>query len=208
MDLAGKPVVQHVIERAQMVCNSAGVLVATSIDSSDDPLASFCKQIGVPYFRGNLTDVSDRFAELNKMHSLSSFVRISGDSPLIDPSLIEWAISAFNAGKVDLVSNIVQRTFPKGQSVEVIRSKTFLESVGSFFDDFDKEHVTPYFYRNSDLFDIKSLTATYPRSDVQLSIDTKEDFDLIEAICVHKGMASLSTRLKQTLEVYDKLIVS
>ena len=107
------------------------------------------------------------------------FLRISGDSPLIDFRLINKVINIFEKNKnFDLITNTYPRTFPSGQSVEIIRTTTLGKCL-KFFSKLDKEHVTRYFYRNSKRFKIKNLTNKQKYNIKKLSIDTLNELKLI-----------------------------
>ena len=103
------------------------------------------------------------------------FVRISGDSPLIDPKLIDKAIIlSKKEKKYDIITNIFPRTFPNGQSVEVIKT-SILKKYSKHFSKLDKEHVTNYFYDNSNKFLIKNFRFNGKNKKIKLSVDTKKD---------------------------------
>jgi spore coat polysaccharide biosynthesis protein SpsF (cytidylyltransferase family) len=109
-------------------------------------------------------------------HQVKKVVRISGDSPLINPDVILKVITQDQEyADVDLTTNVFPRSFPKGQSVEVIPRKS-LELLSDLnLSESDIEHVTPYFYANSKEFKINNLNNDEDLSFVNLSVDTKED---------------------------------
>ena len=113
----------------------------------------------------------------------ATFVRLSGDSPLFDPALISEAIGLLEAEGADLSTNVwPTRSFPKGQSVEAIRTDSMARACAAMTDVADREHVTPYFYRNADAFRIVGFEAGGDFAGIQLSVDTAEDFVRAEAI--------------------------
>ena len=120
----GKPLIKHVISRVQKAKKITMIVVATSKNKSDDKLVEYLKKIKVQYYRGNLSNVAQRIVDTAEYKKKLYFLRINGDSPLIDPDIIDKAISIFEKNKnYDLISNVFPRTFPKGQSVEIIRTK-------------------------------------------------------------------------------------
>ena len=123
------------------------IIFATSTNRKDDAIELFCKGKKINFVRGSMDNVSSRFLLAIKKYDVNSFVRISCDSPLIDHRIIDKAILIFNKKKVDLVTNIFPRTFPRGQSVEVLRSNILEKSIINF-DKLQREHVTKYFYDN------------------------------------------------------------
>jgi spore coat polysaccharide biosynthesis protein SpsF (cytidylyltransferase family) len=96
------------------------------------------------------------------------FIRISGDSPLIDPKVIDMAIAEYRCGFYDLVTNVLHRTFPKGQSVELVRSSSFKRMYGDLISFDDREHVTKAFYRSESNFKIMNFVAEPPAGEQEV----------------------------------------
>src|ERR1044071_4155673 len=109
--VAGKPLMQYLLERIRAHFNSEKIVVATSSDPSDKPVSEFCAGFGVDCYRGPLDNVADRFKEVVDAYSFDNFVRVSGDSPLLDARLIERGLNTFREGDFDLVTNVLPRTF-------------------------------------------------------------------------------------------------
>jgi len=181
-ELQGKPLLVWTVQRLRSSLRVSDVVVATSDDSSDNQTQNVCERYGIRCFRGSLYDVYDRFYAVSKLFETKSFVRISGDSPMIDPFLVDVAIEKFQSGNFDLVTNIQRRTFPKGQSVEILNSATFEKVASVISDPLDKEHVTRFFYKNPGVFRISNIESEIAREHIQLSIDTEEDLSLMEKL--------------------------
>ncbi len=180
--IEGKPILQYVVEKVAHSVQRAEVIVATSSQPEDDPIQAFCTKENVRCHRGPLEDVALRFKQIVESYGLTAFVRVSGDSPLIDPGVIDEAIRLFQSGPWDLASNIVVRTFPKGQSVEVVRSAAFLKAYPKMTDPSDREHVTPFFYRHATDFHIAEFRSDQNCGAVNLSVDTADDLRNVEEI--------------------------
>jgi len=116
------------------------------------------------------------------MFKANGFVRISGDSPMIDPRLVDQAINRFTLEGCDLVTNVQRRTFPKGQSVEVLNVDKFGRVVETLHDPHDREHVTSFYYKNPEMFRISNFESGADLGDLQLSIDTEEDFSIMKQL--------------------------
>ena len=159
-----------------------GVIVATSTDPSDDLLAAHCETLGVPCRRGPLDDVYQRFAEIAASLGCEGFIRICGDSPLLDHRLIDRAIALFEESACDLATNVHPRSFPKGQSVEVVNTATFLRVRPEIQAPGHREHLTSFFYDNAERFSIRNFGADDPWQDLQMSVDTQADLDRIKAV--------------------------
>jgi len=180
-NVAGKPLLAYVLERLERARRLDTVVVATSIDPSDDPVAVFCADRGTACERGHPDDVAGRFVGVLDAFGFDAFVRVSGDSPLIDQRLVDDAVDRFEP-RCDLVSNVSPRTFPHGQSVEVVRSAVFRAAYARMRDPEDLEHVTRFFYRHEDEFAICRLTGERDLSGIQLAVDTAADLDAVSAI--------------------------
>lgn len=181
-DLCGTPLLKRIIDNLSHCQNCETIIVSTSDESSDDPIAGFCSEWGVRCFRGDLDNVAKRFLDTIRCYGLKSFVRVSGDSPLLDWRLIDQAIALFRGDSCDMVTNILHRTFPHGMSIEVFDSNVFSDAFPHFNSEDESEHVTPYFYKNSEDFSICSFTHSPPCSDMRLVVDTHEDFSLVTSI--------------------------
>ena len=171
----GIPIIQHVVSRVKRSKKTTKLIVSSSFKKSDDNLISYLKKNRIKFFRGDLENVAMRLYETAKINKAKSFVRISGDSPLIDPKLLDKAIKiSQKEKKYDIITNVFPRTFPKGQSVEVIKT-SIIKKYSKNFSKLDKEHVTKYFYDNSNKFLIKNFTFNGKNKIIKLSVDTKKD---------------------------------
>ena len=171
----GVPIIQHVVDRVKRSKRIKKLIVSSSLKKNDDNLISYLKKNRIKFFRGDLENVAMRLYKTAKINKAKSFVRVSGDSPLIDPRLIDKAIKISRKEKeYDIITNVFPRTFPKGQSVEVIKT-SILKKYSKNFSKLDKEHVTKYFYDNSNYFQIKNFRFNGKNKIMKLSIDTKKD---------------------------------
>ncbi len=181
-NISGIPLLQRVINKISFSDRVSSIVVATSDKKSDDPIALFCKKNKVKYFRGNLNNVANRFKELLISQEANAFIRINGDSPLIDSNLINIAVDYFKVGTCDIVTNIFPRSFPKGQSVEVLKSETFIKVCDTNLNTEQKEHVTKIYYDFPEKFKILSFTSGGNYSNINMSIDNLFDKEKIESI--------------------------
>jgi len=180
--LAGKAMLQWTLERLESSKSLGKVVVATSLDLGDNAVEEFCLSQKIKCYRGPLVNVAKRFAEVATLEKADSFVRINGDSPLIDPEIIDEAVGIFQTTTVDFVTNTMVRTFPKGQSVEVLNSEHFFELCERITEPEDQEHVTKVFYKNPEEHRIVSFTSGINAGHVQMSVDTPEDFAVVERL--------------------------
>jgi spore coat polysaccharide biosynthesis protein SpsF len=154
LDIAGKPMLQHVIERTQLAQTLDGVIVATTTDSSDDPVASFAASIGIPFTRGSLHDVLDRYYQAAKAHQADVIVRITADCPVIDPDVIDQIVRLITeSASTDFSCNRLPppftRTFPIGLDVEVCTFAALERAWKESTEVFHREHVMPFLYEGT-----------------------------------------------------------
>ena len=140
----GKTVIQILLERLSLSKMIDEIVVATSIESSDDVLVEHLKKLGFKYFRGSESDVLSRYTGAAKDNNADVVVRITGDCPLVDSSLVDECIDQFFKSACDYLSNIEPPSFPDGLDIEVFSSSALRTAFSQATDIFDREHVTPY----------------------------------------------------------------
>lgn len=189
--LLGRPLVAHVLGRLAECVPPERVLLVTSEDPSDEPLADYVtKRLGVAVFRGPLDDVVMRFQAALRQHPAEWFVRICGDSPAIDAGLLGWMLARTGEG-MDVMSNVVQRTFPPGQSIEIVRSSPFLAIDSSALAADEREHLTLGMYRRPGEFRIVAVEATVSGlAERRHVVDTLEDLQNMTKILSNSPQAT------------------
>ena len=182
------------------------IIVATSEDDTDLPLVNHCYKNKINCYRGSLKDVASRYLQIAQAEHEAAFVRISGDSPIIDSELVGQLIREYKEGCFDLVTNVHERTYPKGQSVEVFSTKMFTESYPLFNTPDHFEHVSSYYYENTDAFNIKNIRSGGYYNDINLSIDTPEDYKRLEILALECGESLSSWR--DSANKYSELFIN
>jgi len=201
MDLSGKPMIDHVIERARASRFADELWIATTIDATDDVLAQHLDELAVPYLRGSLEDVLERYCQVAEAAAAETIVRITCDCPLIDPAVIDETIGAFrSAPEVDYCSNILRRTYPIGMDTEVFSRAALERAHAEATLPHEREHVTPYLYQHPDLFRLRNVEApawgTWP--DLRLTVDESADLDLMRRLIC---LATTETNLQSLIDV-------
>jgi spore coat polysaccharide biosynthesis protein SpsF len=203
--LRGRPMIGYLIEALTHCSAIDGVVLATSDTDEDDAVAAFAEREGICCHRGPLDNVLDRVRGAGRAAGASAIVRLSGDSPLLDPALVDRAVRLFRLEQPDLVSNVVVRSFPKGQSVEVIALEALDRAAASVESPHDREHVTTFIYRHPERFAIRGFSAERPRPDLQLSVDEPADFARCEAILDRLGMTPWQAGWEACAEAHEAL---
>ena len=117
--ILGRPMLERQIERLRRARRLDKLVVATSTDPSDDPIAALCRSLAVECFRGSLDDVLDRFYQAARRAAPRAVVRLTGDCPLADPAVIDQLIELHARGGYDYTSNTLTRSYPDGLDAEV-----------------------------------------------------------------------------------------
>ena len=176
--LGGVPMLMWTISYCSRV--NIPLYVLTSTDKSDNDLVDLLENYGINFYRGNLDNVVSRYLNFMTEHKIKKVVRINGDSPLINPEVILKVIESDKQSiDCDLTTNVFPRSFPKGQSVEIIPFKLFKFLSSCDLQPENFEHVTSYFYENSSHFKINNVKNDRDLSSFNLSVDTKKDFENI-----------------------------
>ena len=195
--LSKETILNRTINRISKSRKVSSITVATSVHNFDDPIEAHAKTLGVDVFRGDLEDVGSRLLQAAKSQNSKNFVRISADSPFIDWRILDYAINIFDLSTPDLVTNIFPRTFPKGQSIEIIKTNALAKICDESRSLEDKEHVTPYFYNHYQQFNLVSFTSGQDCASSNHCIDTQEDFDRAENLV---GYCQIGTQTWQELD--------
>jgi spore coat polysaccharide biosynthesis protein SpsF len=175
-------------------------VVATSSHPSDDAVAGYCADARVACFRGDLDDTAGRLVAAAEWASFEAFARVSGDSPLLDPRIVDRAIRLHrDTPRADLVTNVMPRTFPVGESVEVIATDLLRTTSAVFERPSHREHVTQYFYEHADDFDIVNFSWSRDESHVRLAVDTVEDAERVEEVLSRLGERAAEASLEEIL---------
>lgn len=204
--LAGRPMLAHTLERLGRCRRADGLVVAASDDPADDPIADFLSAAKIPCFRGSLDDVAGRMAAAASAVGADSLVRICGDSPFIDPRIVDDAIATFMSDRCDLVTNVSPRTFPRGMSVEVIATSVLADIAGRDLTAAQREHVTTYFYDNPAEFGIVAVTRPDPLDAYGFVVDEPADFERAEQLIASIGAGYAAMGLEQLVRAYDQMI--
>ncbi len=208
LDIAGKPMLQWVVERTRRATQVHEVMVATTDDPADDPIAAFCATQGVPCYRGSAFDVLDRYYNAARSQLAEIVVRITADCPLIDPALIDRTLDAFHGRfqkqdkligtrpanlpvptrrfPFDFVANRLPppfgRTYPIGLDVEVCTFSGLEMIWDAAIEPFEREHVMPYFYEEPGRFGVLLLNHTEDLGALRWTVDTPDDLEFVRQV--------------------------
>jgi spore coat polysaccharide biosynthesis protein SpsF len=161
--------------------------VATTIELDADKIVTVCNKLGIEVHKGSVNNVLERFYETALQEKPEWVVRLTSDCPLIDPVEIDRVIQHAITNNLDYVSNALQPTFPDGLDTEVFKFVALKKAMKEAKLTSELEHVTPYIWKNSTfnggkLFTSDCVINDEDFSDVRLTVDTIEDFQVIEKL--------------------------
>jgi spore coat polysaccharide biosynthesis protein SpsF len=183
-DLAGEPMLARVVERTRRARTLDEVVVATSNLTADDCIAQLCVERGWACFRGSETDVLDRYYHAALEFQADVIARVTSDCPLIDPQLIDRHVERLlqRWAEVDLVTNMLQQSFPLGLAVEAFPLDVLIRMNRMSLARELREHVTTLAYVAPEWFQIDSILHTTDLSNMRWTVDTPEDLEFVRRI--------------------------
>lgn len=206
-EIRGRTVLGHILDRLRLGVPGYPVVVATSLEASDDPIARYCRREGVPCFRGSLDDVASRFLSCAECYGWDFAVRINGDNIFTDPCVLQSMLAIAGTDIYDFITNVPGRTFPYGMSVEILRVTFYREAVSRFGNTDDHEHVTQWLYQHPEL----GCRYVYVNNQcpeakgLKLALDTEEDllrteriFTQLSGMPASAGLAEIAYRAGHT----------
>ena len=186
-NLCGHSVLAHVLNRVGACPSVDEIVVATTVDTIDDPIVNAASALGVAVFRGSESDVLARYYLAAQQHAADVVVRVTSDCPLFDSNVLEQMLAAFFAGRSedappDYLSNTLKRTFPRGLDAEIFTFQALKSAYDNAKAEYEHEHVTPYIYQNPELFMLKNFAGSADNAHHRWTLDTPQDLALITEI--------------------------
>lgn len=206
MNITGKTVLNHVVDRVKESKNIDEVIVATTTLSRDDAIIQELEKINCKYYRGSEDNVLKRYYEAAKLYKGDIIIRITSDCPLIDPKVIDEMVDFYINNNYSMVSNsglnMKNRTYPRGLDTEIFSFELLERAYLNADKDYQREHVTLYMYENEpNIYYYKNKSDL---SNYRLTVDTIEDFKLIdyiyEKLYINEEYFYLSDIIKLLLE--------
>lgn len=187
LDIAGRPMLEHVVRRVQRSRIARQTVVATTALRRDDVIVELCRSLGVPTYRGSEEDVIDRYHGAARQFEAEAVVRITADCPLLDAAVMDRVLAAFLENRPDYASNTLVRTYPRGLDTEVFTRAALEAAWREASAKEHRVHVTPYLYLTPGRFRTFSVEDSPDYSDLRLTVDTEEDLELVRQVYEHLG---------------------
>ena len=200
-EVLGRPLLSYIIERVRCCNRIKDVILATTLNTQDDPIAKFGDYIGVNVFRGSENNVLERFNEAAKMFHARHIMRITADCPLIDPDILYMLIEYYFAENLDYASNCSYPTLPDGLDAEIFNFETLDYTHKHAVLSSEVEHVTPYIRSHLEIFKIGNWTYHEDLSHLRWTVDKPEDFEFVRQVIEAIHPSNKNFRIKDILDL-------
>jgi spore coat polysaccharide biosynthesis protein SpsF len=200
-----KPMLEYMIERVLRAPEVDAVMVATTVNDADQPIVDLAQRLGVGCFRGSENDVLDRVLQAAISARADVIVELTGDCPLIDPTVISSVIRRFKQGGADYVSNVHSLTYPIGMDTQVFPVAVLAEVDTLTQDPADREHVSLHIYEHPERYRVVEMESELPKRwhGIRLTLDTPEDFRAIGRVLESLYPANPEFSLEDILNFLD-----
>jgi spore coat polysaccharide biosynthesis protein SpsF len=179
--LAGKPMIQRVVERLRRCETTDQLILATSDSSDEQPLVDWATQFGVSVFRGSEHDVLDRYYQCARTFGIAHIIRVTGDNPFLDSRECDRLVGFYRERNLDHAVTLsgASEGYPYGVWAEVFSFRALQRSWSEGQESHHREHVNEYMLENPALFrqEFMSPPAEKRASDLSLTVDTREDYE-------------------------------
>lgn len=183
-DISGRPLLSFLIERLRS-CNSLqDIILATTQLPEDDCLAELGESLGLIICRGSQNDVLDRFIQASNMTDAQTLVRVTGDCPFVEPSILSLLLDQYFAQDVDYVSNVDPASFPDGLDLEVFSKDALILAHQKASSAVEREHVTLWM-RDTTFLKTSNIVNDTDYSDRRWTVDEAEDLQVVRAVVSH-----------------------
>ena len=162
------------------------IVIATSKNKIDKKIVLWAQNNNIEYFIGSEKNVYLRAISCCKKFKFDAFVRVCCDMPLLNPYLLKKMLNIYISKNLEIVTNCLQKTYPKGLTCEIINTKVFIKNYKKT-NFSEKEHIVDFFYKNKNNFKIKNINSNFPKKLIKynLSVDTLKDIIRIKKIFKH-----------------------
>jgi spore coat polysaccharide biosynthesis protein SpsF len=208
--IMGKPMLWYLVSRLKNVHGLKDIIVATSTNKDDDEIEKFCMEENFLVFRGNETDVLDRFYQAATSHDTEHIIRITADCPLIDPSVIQQVINVYFEKSYDyfavatgagVANKDFSGRFPDGMDAEIFSYALLKIAWKQAIEPLHREHVTPFIWRQPDRFKIGNFKSDIDYSNLRWTVDNDADFELVSWIYENLYLVKPSFDMNDIIEL-------
>jgi len=202
----GKSLLEHQLDRLKRVVTADEIIVATTVNETDEPIVALCEQLQVIFHRGSEDDVLARYYEAAQPFKPDVVVRVTSDCPVVDPEVIDKVIQYYlnHYPHYDYVSNCLKRSYPRGMDTEVFSFKALEEAFNEATVHPDREHVTSFIQHQPNRYKLGDVTFFQNQSNHRWTVDTEEDFELVSNIINALYPEKTNFTLEDILKLLEK----
>ena len=206
-----RPVIKIVTDQIKRSSRVDDIVVLTSESTADQELADYCAAEGVQVHRSSADNLLESYHDTARQFLADTVIRVQGNSPLLEPTLIDAMLGSFNR-KADYYSNCQPvRTVPLGQDIEIFSSAILEEMKDEVRDKDQQQAVTSYLYEQPDLFKLQSFELYSQLAELDFSIKNIDDFVFISKVCGQIGEGKFLAGdfdIIQAVEAYNQVVLS
>ncbi len=179
----GRPMLGRQVERLGRSRRLDRIILATTDEAIDDPVAEYALELGLGLARGSRDDVLSRFLlALDQVPEASTLVRLTADCPLADWRVIDAVIDQHLATGADYTRNTLVRTFPHGLDAEAMKPEVLRRAGAEATGRHEREHVTPFIYETPGRFKLASVERQPSLAHLRWTVDYPEDLDFVRHV--------------------------
>jgi spore coat polysaccharide biosynthesis protein SpsF len=199
----GATILDEVIRRVKLSRSTNEVIVATTLNDTDDPIVEASEKAGAQTFRGSEEDVLARYYLAATEYDLDRIIRVTSDCPFIDPEVIDELIAFYDNGNYDYASNTIRRTYPHGLDCEICSFSALKNAYDEARDHPSREHVTYYIHTHPDKYKTGGIELPEGEdySDIRITVDKRQDYAL--ACVIRMMIPESSTSFRKIVELFD-----
>jgi spore coat polysaccharide biosynthesis protein SpsF len=183
-EIAGQPMLWHIVQRLKFAKRVDQVVIATAAGDANQPIRTFAERNGIPCFVGSELDLVDRLRTLACVFEADALVRVTGDCPLVDPTVVDSLVETYssNRGRVDYVSNVLPQSYPHGVDAEVYPASTLERLWHEITDPFWREWFPAYLGEHKESFRIINVTHPVNLTHHRWTVDYEEDLQFVREV--------------------------
>lgn len=203
MEVAGRPMLAQQLRRLKRCVQVDDIVVATTTNVADNPVAELARNEQVGCFRGSEHDVLSRYVGAAREAGADVIIRVTADCPLIDPQITDRIIKELtdNAKECDYAGNVLCRTYPRGLDCEAFFSDTLLRVDRMAKTRAAREHVTTFIRsERPDLFLFRSIEDSQDNSDLRWTVDTHQDMDFVKRVYDELDLGASQTTYREIID--------
>lgn len=204
MPILGQPMLQRLLERINFSRRITKVVVATSVDGSDDPIEELCESLGAACFRGSLEDVLDRYYQAAMLFEADHIIRLTADCPLMCASVVDTMIDLHLSTHADYTTNCIDYTLPDGVDVSILTMAVLKQVWQAAEWASEREHVVLYIHNHLPKFKVYDYRYPVNYSHKRWTVDYEDDLTLVRHVYEYLYPSDPNFKLLDIITLFEK----